>query len=421
MGRTFAEKVLSRAAGKELSAGEIAVVQPDFCMSHENGAAVAKAFQQIGSRTVYDRERIVLVFDHTVPASTAAYANTQAALRAFAKEQEITHFYDLNSCGGICHQIMVQEGYAMPGTVVIGTDSHTCTSGALGAFATGIGRTEMAAVWACGDIWLRVPESIKIEVSGRFRPGVSAKDFVLTVIGDFGADGADYQSVEYHGKAILDMSLAERMTICNMGIEMGAKNVVCQPDETLTAQVAPRAKTHQWQEIWADPDAPYSRVLHYDLDAIVPSLACPHTVDRWAPVAEYQGLEVQQVFIGSCTNGRFEDLRAAAEILRGRNVAVRTLVTPASVEEYQKALESGVIQDLLRAGCTVSHPSCGPCAGVMGGLLADGEVCVATSNRNFLGRMGNRNASVYLASPMTAAYTALTGRLGDPRTFFERC
>lgn len=418
MGKTFAEKVLGRAAGREVSAGDIVIVQPDFCLSHENGAAVIKTFEKFGCPSVFDKERIVLVLDHTVPAATAGNANSQKIVREFAKAQGISHFYDLNSGGGVCHQMMVQEGYAIPGGIVLGTDSHTCTSGAAGAFATGIGRSEMASVWAVGDIWLRVPQSVKITLTGSFHAGVTAKDLILKIIGDLRADGADYCSVEFHGEGAERMSLSERMTVCNMGVEMGAKNAVFRPHEQVLSLMGEKAKRSGWEIIWADEDAQYKREAAYCLDDIVPGAACPHTVDHYREVQALAGKKIDQVFIGSCTNGRLEDLRQAAEIMRGRRVAVRTVVVPASCAIYSQALEEGVITDLMDAGCVISHPGCGPCAGVMGGILGDGEVCLATSNRNFKGRMGNKQSYIYLASPLTAAASALSGEICDPRSCF---
>lgn len=419
MGKTFAEKALGRAAGHKVGAGEIVIVRPDFCVSHENGAAVVKTFQEIGTEAVFNPARIVLVMDHTVPAATAGNANSQKKVREFAKQQKICHFYDLNSSGGVCHQVMVQEGFALPGCIVLGTDSHTCTSGAAGAFAVGIGRSEMAAVWAMGDIWLRVPETIKITLEGEFRPGVTAKDLILKIVGDLKSDGADYKSIEFHGKAARRLCLAERMTLCNMGVEMGAKNAVFEPNDEVLAHVKETAKSKEWEVLWADEDAYYCQEFVYRLDEIDPGIACPHTVDHYATVKEHLSMAIDQVFIGACTNGRIEDLRTVAEILRGKRVAVRTIVVPASCSVYRKAMDEGILADLMDAGCVISHPGCGPCAGVMGGILADGEVCLSTGNRNFKGRMGNKNSSIYLVSPMTAAYSALNGELSDPTKWAE--
>lgn len=419
MGKTFAEKVLGRAAGREASAGEIVIVRPDFCLSHENAAFVRRSFEAIGVSRVYDPDRIVIIFDHMVPASTADYANTQKSVREFAAEQGIRHFYDMNRHGGICHQIMCQEGYALPGTIIVGTDSHTCTAGAMGAFATGIGRPEMAAVWATGKIWLKVPQSVKIWVDGKFRPGVTAKDFILTLIGDIGSDGADYMSVEFHGPAIEAMSIAERMTLCNMGIEMGAKNAVCRPDDKVQDYARRKGQTDTWTPEWADEDADYHQMLNYHLEDIIPSVAKPYTVDNYAAVAEVSGTRIHQAFLGTCTNARLEDLRLAAGVLKGHYVKVRMIVIPASVEIYRRALAEGLIDIFLEAGCMVGHPGCGPCIGVSGGVLADDEVVISSANRNFYGRNGSRSSKIYLASPLTVAYSAVCGEIRDPREWME--
>lgn len=419
MGKTFAQKVLGRAVGREVSAGEIVIVRPDFCLSHENAAFVRRSFEAIGVSRVWDPDKIVIVFDHMVPASTADYANTQKSVREFAAEQGIRHFYDMNSRGGICHQIMCQEGYALPGTIIVGTDSHTCTAGAMGAFATGIGRPEMAAIWATGKIWLKVPRSIKVYVDGSFCPGVSAKDFILTLIGDIKSDGADYMSVEFHGPAIEAMSIAERMTLCNMGIEMGAKNAVCPPDDKVLDHARKKGITDTWTPVWADEDAEYDRILVYHLEDIVPSVAKPHQVDNYAPVSEVEGTVIHQAFLGTCTNARLEDLRQAAAVLKGRRVKVRMIVIPASVEVYRSALREGLIDLFLEAGCTVEHPGCGPCIGVSGGVLADDEVVISTANRNFYGRNGSRSSRIYLASPLTVAYSAVCGEIRNPGTCMD--
>ena len=415
MKKTFAEKILSNASGEDARAGDIVVVRPDFCMSHENASSVSRTFQKIGLKKVWDPSRIVIIFDHTVPPSTADYALSQKVTRQFVREQGITHFYDMNSCGGICHQIMCQEGYAVPGAVIVGTDSHTCTHGAFGAFATGIGRSEMAAVWATGEIWLSVPETIRITVEGTFPKGVCAKDLILRIIGDLGADGANYKAVEFHGPAIAAMSMAERMTLCNMAVEYGAKSSACPPDEKTRAAIRGREKLTGRPAVWADRGADYCQELTYRLEELVPCVARPHTVDNYAPVSEVEGTPIDQAFIGTCTNARLEDLRISAAILRGRRVAVRTIVIPASVEVYRDALREGLIDIFLAAGCTLSHPGCGPCIGVSGGCLAEGETVISTANRNFKGRNGDKSSQIYLASPATAAYSAVRGVISDPR------
>ena len=414
MGKTFAEKALGQAAGYEVSAGDIVTVYPDFCLSHENSSSICQTFRSIGVEKVYDPDRIVIVFDHTVPPPTGGYANSQKITREFVKEQGIKNFYDMNCHGGVCHQILCQEGYAAPGLVIVGSDSHTCTHGAVGAFATGIGRSEMAAVWATGKLWFRVPETMKITVNGAFRPGVTAKDFILKMAGDISCSGADYLSLEFHGEGIEGMSIGERMTICNMAIELGAKNAVCRPDETVFLHLDGKAKK-QWIPVWADEDANYVRELCYDLSELVPAVALPGSVDNYAPVTATLGKHIDQAFIGTCTNGRLEDLRTAAEILRGKHVAVRTIVQPASVEVYLDALREGLIEIFMEAGCVVNHPGCGPCVGVCGGIIGDQEVCISTANRNFTGRMGSRSSEIILASPATVAASALEGVIADPR------
>ena len=415
MGKTFAEKVLGKAAGEDVKTGQVVTVEPHFCMSHDNAAPISKIFKKIGVEKVWNPDHIVFILDHAVPAPTDKHAENHKIIREFVKEQGIKHFYDVNSKGGVCHQIMCQEGYALPGLVMVGSDSHTCTYGAYGAFSTGIGRSEMAATWATGKIWFRVPESMKITVKGSFKKGVSAKDLILKIIGDIKADGADYMSVEFHGPATSQMSLAERMTLCNMGIEMGAKNAVCPPDEKVLDAIKDNAKTDKWEAIWADDDAVYAKELEYDLGELEPGVAKPHTVDNYAPVNEVAGTPIHQAFLGSCTNARIEDLREAAKILKGKEVAVRTIVIPASWKVYRQAMEEGLLNIFLDAGCIINNPGCGPCMGNHEGILAPGETCISTANRNFKGRMGNKESFIYLASPMTVAASAVKGAIADPR------
>jgi len=415
MGKTFAEKVLGKAAGEDVTTGQVVTVEPHFCMSHDNAAPISKIFKKIGVEKVWDPDHLVFILDHAVPAPTDKHAENHKIVREFVKEQGIKHFYDVNSKGGVCHQIMCEEGFALPGLVMVGSDSHTCTYGAYGAFSTGIGRSEMAATWATGQIWFRVPESMKVTVKGSFKKGVTAKDLILKIIGDIKADGADYMSVEFHGPGIAEMSLAERMTLCNMGIEMGAKNAVCPPDQKVLDAIRNNAKTDAWEAIWADDDAIYASELEYDLGELEPCVAKPHTVDNYAPVSEIKGTEIHQAFLGSCTNARIEDLRAAAEILKGKEVAVRTIVIPASWSIYRQAMKEGLLDVLLDAGCIINNPGCGPCMGNHEGILAPGEVCISTANRNFKGRMGNKESFIYLASPLTVAASALKGAITDPR------
>jgi 3-isopropylmalate/(R)-2-methylmalate dehydratase large subunit len=415
MGKTFAEKILAVKAGlDEAVAGQIVTVQPEKLLTHDNTSAIAQTFRKIGVARVANPDIHVIVLDHVTPASTEEYAQGHKEVREFVREQGIKAFYDIGE--GICHQVFPERGHALPGTLIVGSDSHTTSYGALGAFSAGIGRTEAAAVMATGEIWLRVPESMRIVVDGRFPPRVSAKDLVLRIIGDIGADGADYRSVEFAGPAIEAMSVGGRLVLCNMAAEMGAKNGYVAPDAITRAWLVGRT-TEAYTEILPDPDANYVQVLHYDASSLSPQVAKPHRVDKTGPVADVAGTPIDQALIGTCTNGRLEDLQAAAEILRGRHIAsgVRLLVLPASREVLLAAMASGVIADLVAAGATLLNPGCGPCLGAHEGCMAPGERTISTANRNFKGRMGSRDAEIYLASPATVAASALTGKITDPR------
>ena len=410
------EKILAKAAGKrKVLPEEIVEAKIDVAMIHDlTGPLAIQAFEKIAER-VWDSSKIVVIFDHQVPADSTRSAELQKTMREFVKKQGINNFYDVGR-GGICHQVMPESGYIRPGEVIVGADSHTCTYGALGAFATGIGSTEMAAVLATGRLWFKVPETIKIEVKGAFQPHVSPKDLILRIIGDIGADGATYKAIEFRGSAIREMEIDGRLTLCNMVVEMGAKNGIMDPDEKTLAYLRKRV-TVPLTPLHADPDVHYEKIVDIDVSSLEPQVAAPSSVDNVRPVSEFQGTKVDQVFIGSCTNGRLEDLRIAARILNGRKINgdVRLIVIPASHQVYSEALKSGIIADLLDAGATVCNPNCGPCLGGHMGLLAAGEVCISTSNRNFTGRMGSPQSKVYLASPATAAASALTGRITDPR------
>ncbi|HRT31793.1 MAG TPA: 3-isopropylmalate dehydratase large subunit [Anaerolineae bacterium] len=415
MGQTFAEKVLAQKAGLERTvAGQIVTVKPDRLLTHDNTSAIAATFYKIGVKRMADPTLSVIVLDHVVPAANETYAISHQATRAFVAEQGITAFYDIGE--GICHQVLPEKGHVWPGAVIVGSDSHTPTAGAFGAFAAGIGRTEAAAVMATGEIWLRVPESIRVIVHGTLPPRVSAKDVILYLIGQLRADGADYCSVEFAGETITAMSVSERMTLTNMSAEMGAKNAVVEPDEKTLAWLAGRV-SQPFTPVFADADAVYARVLELDASTLAPQIARPHTVDNVAPVTDVVGTRIDQVVLGTCTNGRLEDLRVAAEILRGKHIApgVRLLVLPASREVLQAALAEGVIADLIAAGATLLNPGCGPCLGAHQGCMAPGEATLSTSNRNFKGRMGSKDAAIYLGSPATAAASALMGVITDPR------
>jgi 3-isopropylmalate/(R)-2-methylmalate dehydratase large subunit len=415
MGKTFAEKILAmKASLDEVVAGQIVTVKPDRLLTHDNTSAIAKTFHKIGVDRVADPSMNVIILDHVVPAANDTYAQSHKETREFVREQGITAFYDIGE--GICHQVLPEQGHALPGMLIVGSDSHTPSHGALGAFAAGIGRTEAAAVMATGEIWLRVPESLRVVVEGQMPKGVSAKDLVLRIIGDIGADGADYMSVEFAGPAIEAMSVGSRQVLCNMAAEMGAKNAYVAPDQVTRDWLAARTAS-SWVEILPDTDAHYARVLTYDAGKLVPQVAKPHRVDNVVPVTEVLGTPIQQALIGTCTNGRMEDLQAAADILRGKHIApwVRLLVLPASREILLEAIEAGVITSLVAAGATLLNPGCGPCLGAHEGCMAPGERTISTANRNFKGRMGSRDAEIYLGSPATVAASALRGEIADPR------
>jgi len=421
MGKTFAEKVLAHKAGLDsVTPGQIVTVKPDKLLTHDNTSDIAAKFRKIGADRVADPAMNVIVLDHVTPAANETYAASHKATRGFVMGQGITAFYDIGE--GICHQVLPEKGHAWPGAVIVGSDSHTPTHGAFGAFAAGIGRTEAAAVMATGKIWLRVPETLRVIVNGRLPPRLSAKDVILHIIGDLRADGATYCSVEFAGETIRTMSVASRMVLCNMAAEMGAKNAVVEPDDTTLKWLAGRTPwdsetLHRCAATFcADPDAAYARVVEYDVSDLAPQVAKPHTVDNVVPVTEVAGVKIDQALIGTCTNGRLEDLAAAAEILRGKHIAssVRLLVLPASREVLLAAIERGIIADLVAAGATLLNPGCGPCLGAHEGCMAPGEVTISTANRNFKGRMGSKEAFTYLGSPATVAASALAGVIADP-------
>jgi len=355
----------------------------------------------------------VVILDHVVPAASAEYAQNHKDVREFVREQGM-RFYDVGR--GICHQVVVEEGLARPGDLILGADSHTPSYGALGAFAAGIGRSEMAALWATGELWLKVPSTLRFELSGPLPELVTAKDVILYLIGQLGTDGALYRSVEFSGSLIEGMSVAERLVLANMAAEMGAKNAFVAPDETTLQFLAERGQT-EFDPVFPDTDAAYEQIYVHDLSELAPQVACPHNVDNVVPVGELAGKRVDQVVLGTCTNGRLEDLRLAAEMMAGRSVAegVRMLVFPASREVWLRAAEEGLLEQFVAAGALVLNPGCGPCLGAHQGILAAGEVCVTTSNRNFKGRMGAAESELYLASPAVAAAAAVTGTITDPR------
>lgn len=409
---TISEKILSRACGKPAVADDFVIANIDYAMAHDGtGVLAVKAFDEMGAKKVWNPERIIIPFDHIAPANNETAAKLQKRIRKWVKEQGIINFFDVGE--GICHQILPEHGFALPGKLIIGADSHSCTYGAFGAFATGVGATDMAEIFATGKLWLRVPRTIRITVEGKLTEGVSAKDMTLYIIKNVGADGANYRAIEYYGDAVSELSMAERMTLCNMSIEMGAKTGIVPPDEKTFEYLKGKAQ-EKFTPIYADEDAQYCEEYNFDVVDLEPQVAKPHAVDNVFNVGEVAGTPLDQVFIGSCTNGRYEDLEAAAKILKGKKVKVRTIVLPASRSILIRATESGIIATLLKAGVIVAPPGCGPCLGAHMGVICEGETCLSTSNRNFKGRMG-AGGLIYLSSPETAAASALRGEITDPR------
>ncbi len=410
MGHTMIEKIIGRNVGREVLPGEIVTVNVDRVMTDDIFIPfIAEKFEEMGFDKIWDPDKVVLIYDHLVPASQVDDTRHFRIGDEFSKKYGIEH---IHRSDGICHQLMTEAGYVKPGDIVFGTDSHTTTYGCVGAFSTGIGYTEMAGILGTGQLWVRVPETIKITIEGTLPDHVTSKDVILTIIGDLSADGATYMSVEFHGNTVDEMTIASRMTMSNMAIEAGAKCALFEPDEK-TAQYCQTILTEDQKTLAADEDAAYFREITYRAEDFVPVLACPSQVDNIHPVTEYIGTKIDQVFLGSCTNGRLEDLQAAAKILKGKHVApfVNLIVTPASRKVYEDALADGTIEILAAAGAQITHPGCGLCCGRTGGILTDGERVVATNNRNFLGRMGTSKVEIYLASPITAAACAVAGEI----------
>jgi 3-isopropylmalate/(R)-2-methylmalate dehydratase large subunit len=415
----ISEKILAKASGKKtVHPGEIVDANVDIIMVHDlTGPLAIEAFKKIDVPKVWDNKKVVIVLDHQIPAESVKMAELHKMLRKFAKEQNV-RLYDVGE-GGICHQVIPEKGYVTSGSLIVGADSHTCTYGAFGSFSTGIGSTEAAAVFATGRLWLKVPEAIKFNVTGKFPKYVTPKDLVLYIIGKVGVDGAIYKSTEFGGETIRDMSIAGRMTLCNMAVEMGAKNGIVEPDEATVKFLESRvpkgkAAVDGWN---SDADAKYEKTIDISVSDMEPQVACPSSVDNVKPISRVGEVAVNQAFVGSCTNGRIEDLRIAAQIMKGKKVksGVRALVIPASQEVFAQALKEGLVEVFTESGALMCGATCGPCLGGHIGLLASGEVCVSTSNRNFIGRMGSPEANVYLASPAVVAASALTGKLTDPR------
>ncbi len=420
MPQTVSEKIFSKASGKKVKAGDFVLADIDCAMTHDiTGPLAVEGFQEIVKgkkrKKVWNPEKIIILFDHQVPADSLNAAANHILLREFANEQSILN-YDVFE--GVCHQVMPEKGHVRPGDLIVGSDSHTCAYGALGAFSTGIGSTDMAFVFATGKLWFRVPETFRFEVEGKLPRCVYPKDVILHLIGDVGVEGARYRTAEFCGSTVRGMDIPGRMTMCNMAIEMGGKAGIVEADVTTEKYLRERIPAFKLDPKWkSDKDAMFSETRTYDVSDLSPQVACPHNVDNVKPVDEVEGTKINQVFVGSCTNGRFEDIEIVAKMMNGEKVAkgVRLLIIPASHTEYMKTLRAGYIEQFMEAGAIVESPCCGPCMGGSFGLLGKGEVGLSTSNRNFKGRQGSPEAFVYLSSPATAAASALYGEIKDPR------
>ncbi len=417
MPQTLAEGIMSRLAGRNVTPGEFVTIGPDWTFSLDDGIGLVDRYlNQYGVERLAHPDRVAVFYDHFAPADSLQHAHVQRIGRVLCKRYGITRLHDVNE--GISHQVAVESGMVRPGQMVVNTDSHTCTVGAVGAIGAGIGVAEMAYLWTYGELWFRVPESMRMILTGRLPVGCSAKDVVLTILRDISARGALYQSIEYHGDGLAEFGIPARMTLCNMGMEMGAK-FASVPVDAVTQAYFRSLGIALDDSPTPEAGAVYAAEHKVNLSLVEPMLSSPHRVDNVAPVREAQNIRVNQAFLGTCTNGRFEDLQAAAAILEGRRIApgVRMLVTPASRAVMKQALASGVLETLIDAGATITAPGCGACAGIHQGVLAEGEVCISSSPRNFLGRMGHHEARIYLGSPATVAASAVAGRIADPRDF----
>ena len=416
MGKTIAEKILSNKSGVDARAGDIVVADLDFVLGQDGTSPLAiQAFREMQAKKVFNPDKVAMIIDHSAPSPLQGVSELHAQMRGFADEQKI-HLYDIGD--GVCHQLVPEQGHVVAGDLVIGADSHTCTYGAINAFSTGVGSTDLAAGLVSGKLWFKVPETIKFVMNGKLMPGVYSKDMILHLIGDITADGATYMSAEYVGEAIADLTVDARFTISNMAIEMGAKCGLMEADAKTEEWVRAHGK-RPFAPVAADADAVYAEIRTYDVSKLVPQIAKPHTVDNVAPITELLGTPMQQGFIGTCTNGRMEDLRIAASILKGKHIApgTRLIVAPSSRQIYLDAMQEGLLAVLVEAGAAVVTPGCGPCVGTHNGVPSDGENVISTANRNFKGRMGNNKAFVYLGSPATVAATMLFGKITDPREF----
>lgn len=419
MGKTISEKIISRACGKSVKALDIVWVNVDMAMMDDilgPRVEIAEKMELLNKDKVFDEKKVVIISDHYTPPASIKQAEIVKFTRDFAKKKNIDNYYEFV---GPCHQIMAENGHVLPGTIVLGTDSHTCMGGALGAFATGVGSTEMLGILCTGKTWLKVPETIKVTWSGKLQKGVMAKDISLKTIGTIGHSGATYKAIEYVGDTISNLSMDERMAITNMAVEMGAKVGIIPPDETTKKFLEEIGIEDDYKFFKSDDNAKYCECIDFDAEKLEPVVACPNAVDNVKKISDIGEVNINQAFLGSCTGGRYNDLKMAADLIKGHKVkkGVRFLVSPASQKIYNQALKDGILEVLAEAGATVMSPSCGLCVGVHSGLLAKDEVCISSSNRNFLGRMGSNKSKIYLASPISVAASALTGKITDPRKF----
>ena len=421
MGMTIAQKILAaKSRRSSVAPGEIVDAFPDLVMSHTATWRSASVMKRVGATKLYDPERLAIVLDHVSPAKSEKHAADQQVSREFARQYGVRKFYDVDA--GIAHLVLMEAGHVAPGDLIVGTDSHCTIYGSLGALGTGIGYTEVTSVWITGKLWMKVPETFEITLNGRFPEGVYSKDLMLHLIGTLGADGCSYKSVEFYGDAIPALSISERMTVANLAMEMGVKCVFVPPDPTTEEYLRNRLENpDRYKPVYADPDAVYEKQIAVNLSQLEPMVACPHEVQNTKPVGAVLGTRIDQAFLGSCANAKYEDLVVAAQILKGRRVHpnVRLIITPGSREIMIEAAKTGVLQTLLESGGLITNPGCGACAGD-GGVLADGEVCLSTANRNFLGRMGSNKSEIYLSSPATLAASAIKGVIADPREFLVR-
>ncbi|MDY5930730.1 MAG: 3-isopropylmalate dehydratase large subunit [Candidatus Ornithospirochaeta sp.] len=415
------EKILaSRSGRKSVSSGEIVNARVDFAEINDLYLQTVESFYQMGGTKVWDNTRLAFVFDHYAPCPTIKTAMNHQQMRRFAKENELTHHFDVNA--GVCHQVMPESGLILPGSVVIATDSHTTTHGAFGAFGTGCGATDMACIMLSGELWLRVPEIIEVRLEGEAGKGVFPKDVALNILGRIKADGAVYKAIDFTGSYVDSLGVSERMTICNMAVEMGAKTAYMQPNDKVLEYVDRRAE-REYEAVYTDPGYVYSESYEFDVSRMDIAVSCPHSVDNVKPVSEVekQSIRLDQGYIGSCTNGRTEDIAVAASILKGRHIPPysRLIVVPASANVLKECIQKGYITELIEAGATINAPGCAACLGTHEGILGPGEVCISSTNRNFLGRMGSSDAMIYLASPATVAASILNGTITDPRGYLD--